>query len=137
MKGENVWRYTLLGTLLSLFAILIVGQLIRIQLNREQVERFLEQGQLYAGEWRTYHPARGEIYDRHGDLLAGNTTVYQVGVELERVKNPQTIALAMNVVLGLDYTDVYHTLTDGPTSKLVYLVLDEYVPQETVDSLQR
>lgn len=137
MKGENVWRYTLLGTLLSLFAILIVGQLIRIQLNREQVERFLEQGQLYAGEWRTYHPARGEIYDRHGDLLAGNTTVYQVGVELERVKNPQTIALAMNVVLGLDYNEVYQKLTEGPTSKLVYLVLDDYVPQEKVDSLQR
>ncbi len=137
MKVEHIWRYTLLGTLLSLLAILIIGQIIRIQLNREQVQRFLEQGQLYAGEWRTVYPARGQIYDRWGHLLAGNTTVYQVGVELANVKNPETIALAMNVVLGLDYNDVYQKLTAGPSSNQIYLVLDDYVPQEKVDRLQQ
>lgn len=137
MKMEHVWRYTLLGTLFTVMAGLIVIQLLRIQLNRAQVEKFIEQGQSYAGEWRTFYPVRGQVYDRWGNLLAGNTTVYQVGVEPANVRNPHTVALALNVVLGLDYNDVYQQITQGPTSQLVYLVLDDYVPQEKIDRLQQ
>ena len=34
---------------------------------------------------QTYYPDRGEIYDRTGHLLAGNQTVYEIGVHLASV----------------------------------------------------
>ncbi len=48
---------------------------------------FLSQGDRYSGEFQTFYPERGEIYDRNGHLLAGNRTVYEVGVSLREVKN--------------------------------------------------
>jgi cell division protein FtsI/penicillin-binding protein 2 len=76
------------------------------------------------------------IYDRWGHLLAGNTTVYEVGVDLNRVKNPHSIALALNVVLGLDYNEVRKAVSQQPTQDLVYVVVDDYVTQEKIDRLE-
>jgi cell division protein FtsI/penicillin-binding protein 2 len=136
MKSEHVWRYTAVGTILSVLAVFIIWQTIRIQLNPEQVQRFIEVGEIYEGEWHTYYPARGLIYDRWGHLLAGNTTVYEVGVELSRVRNPHTIALTLNVELGLDYSDVYDKITVEGPDRPVYVVLDDYVPQEKITRLE-
>ena len=36
-----------------------------------------------------FYPERGEIYDRNGHLLAGNRTVYEVGVSLSEMKDPE------------------------------------------------
>lgn len=136
MNSEYLWRYTILGTLLSLMALLIVGQMVRIQLNPEQVDTFLEQGDAYSGHWETVYPVRGQIYDRWGHLLASNTIVYEVGVELEQVKNAHTIALTLNVVLGLDYSEVYETASQEPSTESVYIVLDDFVAQEKIDRLE-
>ncbi len=137
MRKDSTWRFTMLGTIFSLLAVLIVVQLVRIQLNPEQVSHFLGQSDLYAGEWRTIKPTRGLIYDRQGHLLAGNTTVYEVGVELARVQNPHTIALTLNVVLGLDYSKVYDAVTTEASSEVATVVLDDFVPQEYIDRLEQ
>lgn len=137
MKIEYIWRYTLLGTVFSILGVMIMVQLVRIQLNPEQVNHFLEQSDLYAGEWRAVIPGRGLIYDRLGHLLAGNTTVYEVGVELAQVKNPHTIALTLNVVLGLDYSKVYEAVSKEPSPDDVHVVLDDFVPQQYIDSLEQ
>lgn len=136
MKSENVWRYTLLGTIFSILAVFIVWQTIRIQLDSERVKLFIEQGNRYSGEWHTFFPARGMIYDRWGHLLAGNTTVYEVGVDLWQVENPHSIALTLNVVLGLDYAEVYEAASEEPSDDAVYVVLDDYVTQEKIDRLE-
>ncbi len=136
MKPDNVWRYTLLGTIFSLLAVFIVWQMFRIQLDSERVKKFIAQGDLYSGEWHTYFPARGLIYDRWGHLLAGNTTVYEVGVDLARVENPHSIALTLNVVLGLDYAKVIEAVSQDPSDEIVYVVLDDFVTQDKIDRLQ-
>jgi len=137
MTLESPWRYTLLGTFFTLLAVAIVGQMVRIQLNPEQVAYFIEQGNLNAGEWRTIYPPRGLIYDRLGHVLAGNTKVYEVGVELARVENPHTIALTLSVVLGLDYQEVFQAVNRQPSPSLVYLVLDDFVPEEKINVLKQ
>jgi cell division protein FtsI/penicillin-binding protein 2 len=136
MKPEHVWRYTLLGTVFSILAVFIMWQTIRIQLDKEKVQRFIDQGNSYIYNWHTYYPARGLIYDRWGHLLAGNTTVYEVGAELENVENPHTIALTLNVVLGLDYADVRKAVSQEASEDAVYVVLDDYVTQDKIDRLQ-
>jgi cell division protein FtsI/penicillin-binding protein 2 len=136
MNTTNVWRFNLLGTLFTLLAGLIVVQMVRVQLNPEQVAHFRGQRDDLEGEWRTVYPKRGLIYDRLGHLLAGNVTVYEVGVELAQVENPHTIALTLNVVLGLDYNEVYQAVNREPSPTSVYVVLDDYVSQERVDRLE-
>ena len=42
MNTDHVWRYTLLGTFFSILAAAIIGQMIRIQLDPEQVAHFKE-----------------------------------------------------------------------------------------------
>lgn len=136
MMSEHVWRYTLLGTLLSLLAFAIVGQMVRIQLSPQQKEYFGDQYKINLGNYKTIYPARGLIYDRYGHVLAGNTKVYEVGVELAWVQNPHTIALALNVVLGLDYKAVLAAASQEASPTSVYVVLDNFVPQEKIDRLE-
>jgi cell division protein FtsI/penicillin-binding protein 2 len=129
MELENSWRFTTLGVLLSALAGFIVLQMVRIQIS-PQAEVFRSQGEVYAGNWRTIQPARGQIYDRLGNLLAGNITVYEVGVELAFVENPSTIALALNAVTGADYEDVFAAASREPSSEAVFAVLANNVTEE-------
>jgi cell division protein FtsI/penicillin-binding protein 2 len=129
MELENSWRFTTLGVLLSALAGFIVLQMVRIQTS-PQAEVFRSQGEVYAGNWRTIQPARGQIYDRLGNLLAGNITVYEVGVELAFVENPSTIALALNAVTGADYEDVFAAASKDPSSDAVFAVLANNVTEE-------
>ncbi len=137
MNTESTWRYTFLTTLYSLMAIFIIGQLVRIQTNPEQIAHFLEQSKIFDGDWRPVKPARGLLYDRWGKLLAGNTTVYEVGVELAQVRNPHTIALTLNVILGLDYAEVLDAVSQEVSPKAVYVVLEDFVTQEKINLLEK
>jgi len=113
----------------------IIGQMIRIQ-SSQQAKIFLSQGDYYSGEFRMFYPERGEIYDRNGHLLAGNRTVYEVGVSLRDMKNPQALAYVLSTYLGLSSDDIYKQLTDPPPS-WEYIVVQDYVGEETVASLQQ
>ena len=113
----------------------VIVQIIRIQ-NSEQAKVFLAQGDRYAGEFRMYYPERGEIYDRNGHLLAGNRTVYEVGVSLNEMEHPDSMAFILSTYLGLTYEDVHNKLTTSPEA-WEYVVVQDYVGVETVDSLQQ
>lgn len=134
MREQNLSRARFLATIFAILALLAVGQMLRIQYS-PQAAALREQGIRYAGEYRTLTPERGQIFDRHGYLLAGNRTVYEVGVSLREMRNPNSIALAMSVVLGLDYDKTYEYITNPPAG-LVYLVLQDYVASERAHELQ-
>jgi cell division protein FtsI/penicillin-binding protein 2 len=136
MNNENIWRYTLLGAIFSLLGFLILGKLVSFQLDPEKRQQFVEEQDKYSGGWHTVYPARGQITDRWGHLLAGNVTMYEVGVNLNQVKNPHTIALTLNVILGLDYSKVRESI-ENPPKDLVYLVLDDYVSKDNLERLKK
>jgi cell division protein FtsI/penicillin-binding protein 2 len=124
-------------TLVAGFAVVVIAvfvQILRIQ-NSEQAALFLSQGDRYAGEFRTFYPERGEIYDRQGHLLAGNRTVYEVGVSLPDMQDPESLAYILGTYLGLTYEEVYNQLTDSPET-WEYIVVKDYVDANTVASLQ-
>lgn len=127
------WRYNLVGMLFGFIALMIVAQILRIQLS-PQAHIFREQGDIYAGEWRTVKPARGLIYDRWGKLLAGNQTVYELGVELKDVRNPETIAFTLMGILNADYDQIYAAASRkysvDPERPAVYAVLANNVTEE-------
>ncbi len=135
MKQEKRWRLTAIAVTFGLVGIAIVVQLVRIQLG-PQAQAFREQGELYSGVWRTIYPARGQIYDRWGNLLAGNKTVYQIGVELREVDDPESIAFAAMVVLDMDYEQVLEIVSQPATADAIFVVLADFVSAEKVSQLQ-
>jgi len=135
MRQQYAIRSLILVAGLVFVGLAVIIQMIRIQ-NSEQAKIFLSQGDLYSGEFRMFYPERGEIYDRNGHLLAGNRTVYEVGVSLSQMKNPEALAYNLGLYLGLTYEDVYNQLMNSPKS-WEYIVIQDYVGAETVTSLQQ
>jgi cell division protein FtsI/penicillin-binding protein 2 len=106
-------------------ALAVIVQMVRIQ-NSAEAAIFREQASNYAYELRTFYPDRGEIYDRNGHLLAGNKTVYEVGVNLGTVTDPNAIATAASVELGLDYAEIIDAI-QYPPETLSYVVIADHV----------
>lgn len=112
----------------------VIAQIIRIQ-NSEQAKIFLSQGDLYAGEFRTFHPERGEIFDRNGHLLAGNRTVYEVGVSLRDMEDVDAMAYVLGTYLNMTFEEVREKLLNSPET-WTYIVIKDYVDANTVAALQ-
>src|SRR5512139_764127 len=125
MRQQYAVRSLIIAVGFVLIGLAVIVQMIRIQ-NSEQALIFLSQGDRYAGEFQMVYPERGEIYDRSGHLLAGNRTVYEVGVTLSEMKNPDSLAYILGTYLGLTYDDVYKKLTQSPAS-WQYVVIQDYV----------
>jgi cell division protein FtsI/penicillin-binding protein 2 len=135
MRQQYAVRSLFLVFCFALIALAVVAQMVRIQ-NSEQASIFLSQGDRYAGAFRTFYPERGQIYDRNGYLLAGNRTVYEVGVNLTEMEDPETIAYTLGTYLGLTYDEVFNKLTASPES-WEYVVIQDYVDAGIVASLQQ
>src|SRR5215217_4824107 len=134
MRQQYAIRSLILVGCFALVGLAILAQMIRIQSSTE-AQVFLAQGNRYSGEFQMMYPERGEIYDRNGHLIAGNRTVYEVGVSLKDVKDPQALAYTLGTYLGLRYEDVLNQLTNAPDT-WEYVVVQDYVGAETVTSLQ-
>ena len=134
MRQQYAIRSLILVGCFALVGLAILAQMIRIQSSTE-AQLFLAQGTRYSGEFQMMYPERGEIYDRNGHLLAGNRTVYEVGVSLKDVQDPQALAYTLGTYLGLRYEDVLNQLTNAPDT-WEYVVVQDYVGAETVTSLQ-
>jgi cell division protein FtsI/penicillin-binding protein 2 len=135
MRQQYAWRSLVLNGFLALAAVAVLLQMVRIQASAE-AGQFRQQADAFAGEWKTYYPERGEIYDRSGHLLAGNQTVYEVGIDLTAVRDPHSVAMAVSVNLGKDYDWVYSSILNPPEG-ISYLVVDNYAESESVAYLEQ
>lgn len=133
MRQEYAWRSLIVAALLGVMAFLVPARIVRIQTSA-QAAAFRAQAERYAEELRTYYPERGEIYDRTGHLLAGNMTVYEIGVDLNMKPDLHAIALTLSVNLGEDYNEIYQTLLN-PLDGATYVVVADYVAAEKVEAL--
>lgn len=135
MRQQYAVRSLIIAAGFVLIGLAVIVQMIRIQ-NSEQAMIFLSQGDRYAGEFQMFYPERGQIFDRNGHLLAGNRTVYEVGVSLSEMENPDSMAYILGTYLGLTYEDVYKKLTESPET-WEYIVIQDYVGVDTVEALQQ
>jgi cell division protein FtsI/penicillin-binding protein 2 len=134
MRQQYAIRSSIIVAGLVLTGVAVIVQMIRIQTS-EQAKVFLSQGDRYAGEFQMFYPERGEIYDRNGHLLAGNRTVYEVGVSLREMENPEALAYTLSTQLGMAYEEIYKKLTEAPET-WEYVVIQDYVAVETVEKLK-
>jgi cell division protein FtsI/penicillin-binding protein 2 len=115
--------------------VLIILKMLAIQTDAAEVAKFKDLHVIYNTDYHTFTPARGMIYDRWGSLLAGNKMVYQVGVELKDVRNPETIARTVNLALGVDYSRALTQASLKPGEDAVYAVIADNIPKEKIDQL--
>jgi cell division protein FtsI/penicillin-binding protein 2 len=120
---------------LAFVSLSVLLQILRLQ-NSPDATIFRAQAEDYANVLKTYYPERGEIYDRNGHLLAGNRTVYAVGVELRDAVDKHAIALAVATALVLNPDDLYNQLANPPKGQQ-YVVLADYVDPEQAAKLQQ
>jgi cell division protein FtsI/penicillin-binding protein 2 len=138
MKKKYLSRINLIGLSLSLACVLIILQMIRIQnsTKHQELSRWADEEFSYAIE--NYYPERGNIYDRWGRLLAGNEDVYEIGVMLEYVSNPTTIAQTLNGLNQLTYQDILSVASKTyDPEKSVYAVLTDFLPSGVIDALSQ
>ena len=137
------WRFNLLGIGFAIIGCLIVVQLFRLQVS-PQAEDFIAQGDLYARTLHIFYPPRGQIYDRWGNLLAGNTLVYEVGAQVAYVENIETVAFALSKVLSSHpeynrasyYDDLYAALAIAEKNGTAYVALADFVTPDELAQLQ-
>jgi len=136
MKTTNWNRFFVICVVASVVAAAAGIQLIRIQ-NIEGAKQILEDSEAYQGINRMIYPERGSIYDSEGRLLAGNEVVYEVGLDLRAIQQPETVAAAASSVLGLDYATVlgYSQMTPG-NGNPYFVVLDGFASKDKIDQLE-
>lgn len=136
MKDTGNSRLIIVGTILSLLSLMIILQMFRIQNSsqHQELSRWADEQFSYAIE--KYYPERGNIYDRWGRLLAGNEDVYEVGVLLQYVANPETIASTLNGINNLTYSTIYKSASRPfDPQKSIYAVLTDFLPSSVIDIL--
>jgi len=137
MKQQYQVRALTLAAFIAIFGLAILVQMVRIQTS-PQADDFRALNNMYEGEWHTIFPPRGEIYDRNGHLLAGNQTVYEVGVNLAAADSPDAvanIATVLNTVLGLDYGLVHSATIEAPANAS-YAFITDFVSPDKVAELE-
>ncbi len=134
MRQQYAFRIQFLAGIMGLIAFAIIAQMTRIQ-NSPEAALFRQQASNYAYVLRTFYPDRGEIYDRNGHMLAGNKTVYEVGVNLTVVKDPRAIATAVGAELGRDYQQLLDAI-QNPAAGVSYIVLSDFVEADSANRLQ-
>jgi len=134
MRQQYARRTQVLTSVMGLIALAIIVQMTRIQ-NSPEAAIFRELTSDYAYVPRTFYPDRGEIYDRSGHLLAGNKSVYEIGVDLNIVKDPQAIATAVSVELGMEYAKVFDAIQNPPEG-ISYLVIADFIESSRAKKLQ-
>jgi cell division protein FtsI/penicillin-binding protein 2 len=131
----DFWRYWVVGAALGLVGILILWQTFNIQ-NNPKAQEFLYQSEFYSKLRKTVDPPRGQIFDRWGNLLAGNRTVYEIGIDLSTPKDPQAIAIALSALVGADYNRVLEIASLPAKENAVYAILADFVLPENIDLLK-
>ncbi len=107
MRREMI-RFYLVGIAIILFSITIVFRLVQIQTDPIFHEISEKVGNQAIYKPKEFEAVRGNIYDRWGNLLAGNSEVYEIGVNLNQItdNNKDEITNFLTSLTGLKRADI-------------------------------
>lgn len=109
-------RLSILRVVLLLFLLLLGARLWHLQIYEGAYYKNLSDNNRTRSV--LIEPARGLIYDRHGELLANNVPSFTLYVTLEDVKDREQLIQGLVTLLGLD-EDLIRKKLSGRGSKLL------------------
>jgi len=128
-RVSNGWRFLTIAAVMALMGIAILVQIFRVQ-GSPEVAGVIDQGNMV---WKDFYPPRGEIYDRNGNLLAGNKTVYEIDLDLTANPDLPTVKLALQMS-GIDLNEVNYRISQEPATAK-FITLADFVPADKTDIL--
>ncbi len=137
MKNVRITRYTIVGIVFSLVGSLVLLQLFRIQTSASGLKVKTESENQNSVINLPIEPERGGIYDRWGNLLAGNKIVYEVGVDLPNMSNKDSIASALTTITGADYGEMINRITQSQSQGLTYIRLADNIEPDKEAEIQK
>ena len=139
MSSNFDLRTNIIKIIFTLVACAFLVQIIHLQIigPNEDILKWWEN--YSAGQEEVIKPTRGKIYDRNGNPLATNHTVYTVNISPEQVYwkgNTETIANVLSRILDMSRGDVYDIadITDDEAKNKNKMVAN-FVEQEQVDQI--
>ena len=130
-------RLRFVGVIFLIIGLAIIFQIIRVQNSPQAKEMISYLEKTYNQEIRVIKPERGNIYDRWGNLLAGNTEVYEVGIAPSQVVNSDTVAQDLSSILGLDFSEIKKiALSYIEEGNEQYMVVADFVSADKVRLLE-
>jgi cell division protein FtsI/penicillin-binding protein 2 len=110
---KNLTRFAIVGILFSVIGLAFMGQLVRIQISGNFQVVGVETGENFNNALKYLYASRGNIYDRWGNLLAGNKEVFEIDLDRTQLNNPSTIADILTEYC-IDYAQYrYNALPDN------------------------
>ena len=139
MSSNFDLRANIIKIIFTLVACAFLVQIIHLQIigPNEDILKWWEN--YSAGQEEEIKPTRGIIYDRNGNPLATNHTVYSVNISPEQVywmQNTETIANVLSRILDMSRGEVYDIvdITEGEANNKNKLVAN-FVDQEQIDQI--
>ena len=118
-------RLLIFFALFTLFALVLVGRLAWIQLVKSD-----KYGDLAWEQWTRGVPARsprGNIYDRHGRLLAGNIAAETIVAYPPQIDDAEGTARQLAEILQIDYEKILHKVTSNLSSIFISRQVDSEI----------
>ncbi len=133
MKPPFYHRYVILAALIGLMGFAVFIQMVRLNYT-PYAQVLLEKSEDYQGVKKTIYPPRGTIYDRKGNILATNQIGYELGINLNNVIDPETLAFSVSSIIDeLDYQSVFKIASiEKRKDENRYFVISNYVSEEQI-----
>src|SRR5258708_10491443 len=133
MKASLNRRLSLLTFMLVVVGILLMVRLASFQFNFDAASYLENAASNTYRQLRNLIPDRGRIYDRNGELLAGNTMEYGIGVSPDYITNKPQAAHDLALALGLDEATVLTKIS----KKAQYVLLARPVSAEVAQKVAK
>jgi len=133
---KKMERITVVAIVLSFFLGLIFLRMVYLQysVGGQNLKEISDQTIMH--NTKTIEPEIGSIYDRFGNLMAGNKVVYEVGVNLtDASRNPYTIAKYLSPLFGKQYNEVYNIASASDSIGSHYTILADFVDAATITKI--
>ncbi len=139
MKSSIEPRFRFLAIGLGVFAILVLARIISLQSNASAIALKDEIGQAFEYRTLSVNSERGNIYDRAGYLLAGNSISYTISLRLQASNgHGEFIANYLSPILGLDRKEIINA-AEIPyvEKKAVEIPLTNFATKDQVDKIEQ
>ncbi|MBN1888171.1 MAG: penicillin-binding protein 2 [Thermoflexales bacterium] len=117
MSDSSRRRLVLLVFMQGLVVILVIAQLIRLQIIEHK--RLSDQAIQDHSRRQVLKAPRGQIFDRNGDLLVGNSTRYEIRTDPGSLSSVDRTVNSLSSALGMPLGDLRVALGKSQTNVLV------------------
>lgn len=130
---KYILKRTFFVLLILLFVfILIISSLFNLQIleNQSFQNKVIEQMTVET----KVNPNRGEIYDRNGNILVSNKTVWILYAIPKNIKNPKFISENLSKILGFNEEIIYSKISQ---KNYKYQIINNAINEEKTNELRR